>query len=336
MSLMSALVDHCSSMPSKLASCCLHLLQNHPCGFRTACTSLIRTRVCTGVISWPWPYLTPICHTLTFLCHFWAIRTILEPRLPILIPLAPSQASSCLINASQIPWSHPEPACILATHSQTLRLPCVSSTHSQHLYPFLTHCFLDLLFFFCIKTIPDDSSVSRLWLGEAWLCTSLTQCILLRSVLFCPLYICPLSCLLYNPYVSSFVTLHSFLCFIFSSPSSLTLSSPIFIPSLHQPYLAMPYFFYNSFLIIQMNPSTTMAGEPVMILQHYFPYDAQPTLWCAIPAFEELLTAWEAKHDLPNFILYKSAIDCGLQKLAKYYNRFDHKPMYVLALGMLF
>lgn len=71
-------------------------------------------------------------------------------------------------------------------------------------------------------------------------------------------------------------------------------------------------------------------------LQHYFSYDAQPTLWCAIPAFEELLTTWEAKHDSPNFILYKSAIDHGLQKLTKYYNKFDHKPMYVLALGMLF
>ena len=71
-------------------------------------------------------------------------------------------------------------------------------------------------------------------------------------------------------------------------------------------------------------------------LQHYFSYDTQPTLWQAIPAFEEILTAWEVKRDLPKFALYKNAINCDLQKIAKYYNKFDYKPVYILVLGMLF
>ena len=51
---------------------------------------------------------------------------------------------------------------------------------------------------------------------------------------------------------------------------------------------------------------------------------------------EELQTAWEVKHDNPKYDLYHAAIDDGLEKLKKYYSRFDQKPSFVLALGESF
>jgi hypothetical protein len=57
-------------------------------------------------------------------------------------------------------------------------------------------------------------------------------------------------------------------------------------------------------------------------------------LWRALPAIEELQTAWEEKHDKPRYALYRAAINDGLTKLNKYYSRFDEKPSYILGLGM--
>jgi hypothetical protein len=56
-------------------------------------------------------------------------------------------------------------------------------------------------------------------------------------------------------------------------------------------------------------------------------------LWRALPAIEELQTAWEAKRDNVRFAKYRTAINDGLAKLNKYYSRFDEKPAYILALG---
>jgi hypothetical protein len=39
------------------------------------------------------------------------------------------------------------------------------------------------------------------------------------------------------------------------------------------------------------------------------------------------------KHNLPKYKIYKDAIQEGLNKLGKYYKKFDDKPVYVLALG---
>ena len=58
-----------------------------------------------------------------------------------------------------------------------------------------------------------------------------------------------------------------------------------------------------------------------------------PTLWHALPAIEELQTAWEAKRDSEHFSIYHDTINDGLAKLQKYYSHFDEKPAYVLALG---
>ena len=63
--------------------------------------------------------------------------------------------------------------------------------------------------------------------------------------------------------------------------------------------------------------------------------EKRPTLWRVLPAIEELQTAWEAKRGNPRFAVYQTAINDGLAKLNKYYSRFDEKPAYILALGML-
>ncbi|KAG2065559.1 hypothetical protein BDR04DRAFT_963054, partial [Suillus decipiens] len=67
-------------------------------------------------------------------------------------------------------------------------------------------------------------------------------------------------------------------------------------------------------------------------IQQYFSSELQPTLWRVIPAIEELQAAWEAKHEDPKYTLFKPAIVQGLEKVNKYYRRFDEKPVYVLAL----
>ncbi|KAF5378846.1 hypothetical protein D9615_006888 [Tricholomella constricta] len=67
-------------------------------------------------------------------------------------------------------------------------------------------------------------------------------------------------------------------------------------------------------------------------VQQYFSSEQEPTLWHALPAIEELLTKWEAKAADPAYALYKEAILDGRAKLLKYYNKFDVKPVYVLAL----
>ncbi|KAG2347026.1 hypothetical protein BDR05DRAFT_839376, partial [Suillus weaverae] len=68
------------------------------------------------------------------------------------------------------------------------------------------------------------------------------------------------------------------------------------------------------------------------IIAQYFSSEKQPTLWRAIPTIEELQTAWGVKYDLPKYNMYQGAIQKGLDKLGKYYKKFDDKPVYVLVL----
>ena len=69
-------------------------------------------------------------------------------------------------------------------------------------------------------------------------------------------------------------------------------------------------------------------------LQQAFLSDQHATLWQAILAFEELQTTWESKLTQPKYALYQCVIECGLEKLRKYYNKFDDKLVFMLALGM--
>lgn len=70
-------------------------------------------RVNAGNLSWPWLYL-PL-----FILP-WPVYTISKPSESSLSP-------SC---QSWILWPHLEPACVLAMHSQTPQLPCISLMHS--------------------------------------------------------------------------------------------------------------------------------------------------------------------------------------------------------------
>ncbi|KAG6904650.1 hypothetical protein DXG01_008378, partial [Tephrocybe rancida] len=65
---------------------------------------------------------------------------------------------------------------------------------------------------------------------------------------------------------------------------------------------------------------------------HYFSSEKQPTLWRALPALENLQTEWEDKLFKHRWALFHAAIRAGLAKLIKYYTKFDHKPVYILAL----
>jgi hypothetical protein len=66
---------------------------------------------------------------------------------------------------------------------------------------------------------------------------------------------------------------------------------------------------------------------------HHFSAEKRPTLWRALPVIEELQTPWEAKRDSPKYALYHDVINDGLNKLNKYYSRFNQKPSFILALG---
>jgi len=66
---------------------------------------------------------------------------------------------------------------------------------------------------------------------------------------------------------------------------------------------------------------------------HYFSSERHPTLWRAIPAIERLQSAWEAKRDHPRYELYSKALTDGLEKIRKYYLRFDEKPAYIVSLS---
>ncbi|KAN0081296.1 hypothetical protein V8E55_008920 [Tylopilus felleus] len=67
-------------------------------------------------------------------------------------------------------------------------------------------------------------------------------------------------------------------------------------------------------------------------IQQLFLDEDRATLWHVIPEIEELLTAWEKKQCLPKYSAFRNALWNGINKIMKYYNRFDDKRVYVLAL----
>ena len=102
----------------------------------------------------------------------------------------------------------------------------------------------------CIKSIPDVSSVSRLWSGEARSRTSLARC-----VLACPF---SLSIYLYIP-LCLITRYPSFVSSVSSSVPRLRPPSfsSIFILTSIDPTLVIPYISYDPFPIVQINPILT-------------------------------------------------------------------------------
>ena len=92
------------------------------------------------------------------------------------------------------------------------------------------------------------------------------------------------------------------------------------------------YWPYVNILILQ-NKSHCSFVQNSNRIQQYFSSEKEPTLWRALPALEELQTAWEKKRSSPPYALYEDALTHGLDKLKKYYSRLDEHPSFVLALG---
>jgi hypothetical protein len=66
---------------------------------------------------------------------------------------------------------------------------------------------------------------------------------------------------------------------------------------------------------------------------HRFSTVKYPNIYRAITAFEALQTAWESKLASNRYSVYHNALQDGLEKLHKYYNKFDQKPAFLLTLG---
>ena len=167
--------------------------------------------------------------------------------MPLPNPLAPSRANSCLSNAL---LNTPTPLHLVNVFLTRHSFGLSSSSHqvdSRHPHQFPTQC---LSTFTLLRQVYSQRLIS--------LATAVGRspivylpCSMRPSLSFSP------SIYLYVPYVSSSVTLLSFLCLILSSPSPSTLVSSIFILSLRWPYFIISYFPYDPFLIVQINPIIT-------------------------------------------------------------------------------
>ncbi|KAI0054957.1 hypothetical protein BV25DRAFT_1777287, partial [Artomyces pyxidatus] len=67
-------------------------------------------------------------------------------------------------------------------------------------------------------------------------------------------------------------------------------------------------------------------------IQQLFSAEKVPTLWRALPAIENLLTAWEDKYEDPVYSLYAPGLEMAIDKIRKYYTKFDDKPAYILSI----
>ncbi|PPQ73449.1 hypothetical protein CVT25_000097, partial [Psilocybe cyanescens] len=83
---------------------------------------------------------------------------------------------------------------------------------------------------------------------------------------------------------------------------------------------------------IRWGTAYKMLDQANKLRQQYFSSEKQPTLWRALPALEELQSAWEKKSESARYILYKDPLTDGLAKLGKYYSQLDEKPSFILAL----
>ena len=70
-------------------------------------------------------------------------------------------------------------------------------------------------------------------------------------------------------------------------------------------------------------------------IQQAFSSDTLPTLWRVLPLIEDLLTAWEKKAVTARFTLLHEALEEAIEKLKKYYCKFDNIPAILLALCKL-
>ena len=138
----------------------------------------------------------------------------------------------------------PKPSDPLASHQHipnpTLLQPSLFIASSQFLTSTLIlNPTLFNLLSSCIKFIPNNSSVSWLWSGEAQSHISLTQYVLV-CLFSLSIYLFLLLSAVHFPIPHCSLPSAHFLCLTLSSPSPLTLVSSIFILSFCQPYFSYP------------------------------------------------------------------------------------------------
>lgn len=67
-------------------------------------------------------------------------------------------------------------------------------------------------------------------------------------------------------------------------------------------------------------------------IQQVFSSSKHATIYRVLPQIEIFLSRWEKKHTMPKYALFWPALDAGLNKMRKYYYKFDEKPVYVLGM----
>ena len=69
-------------------------------------------------------------------------------------------------------------------------------------------------------------------------------------------------------------------------------------------------------------------------IQQLFSSEEALSLWRALLGMEELQSNWEEKRDDEHYEDYCDAIEAGLDKLKKYYLKFDDLPQIILSMCM--
>ena len=91
---------------------------------------------------------------------------------------------------------------------------------------------------------------------------------------------------------------------------------------------------YFQYVFAESEPATDLIPvQDTNKVLHRFSTIKYPNIYCAITAFEALQTAWETKLACNCYSAYHNALHNGLGKLHKYYNKFDQKLAFLLALG---
>ena len=66
-------------------------------------------------------------------------------------------------------------------------------------------------------------------------------------------------------------------------------------------------------------------------IQVGFCAEKHPSLWNTIPQIEELQSAWEDKQTNSKFVHFHNVLQDGLDKIKKYYIKFDAKSAVLLS-----
>jgi len=67
--------------------------------------------------------------------------------------------------------------------------------------------------------------------------------------------------------------------------------------------------------------------------QQAFSSSSTPTLQNALPALERMHVAWEKASSKPHYSCFKPALNAGMEKLNKYYQRSAASDAHIMAMG---